>query len=229
VLYFSHTRLMLESEQAINDNATNGPVLARRVCAQLLSQPMRYGLWRVRHEERMGAVSDARLRQRQVLALRAFALEQVHGSALVRYLRDYSVVGEARDRTLRDFFGVADSRGAALMAHRDYLLAASSHICAVELLDLASDRRGVELLTEYEQTYGQFFSMFCESSRAKRSGESYMLASLLPEVRMAAESLRRRILEGDSRRKARTRVVHLPRDRGLSIQSHKLVSHPPSP
>jgi hypothetical protein len=224
VLYLSHTRLMLESEHTINDNAANGPVVPRRVCAQLLSEPLRYDRWRVRHEARMSAVASARVRQRQVLALRAIALEQIHGSALVRYLRDCHIVGEARDQTLREFFGIVDAREATLLAHRDYLLAASSQICAVELLDLADDRRGVELLTEYEQAYGQFFGMFCESARAKQGGEPYLLVSLLPEVRSVAASLRRRVFEGDSRRTPR-RAAQPPPPRGLSILSHSLVAH----
>ena len=160
----------------------------------------------------MNGVASARLRQRQVLALRAFALEQIHGSALVRYLRDYHVVGEARDRTLRDFFGVVDSREAAVMAHRDYLLSASSQLCAFELLDLASDGRGVELLTQYEQAYSQYFSMFCEAARAKECGEPYILASLLPEVRLVADNLRRRVLEQSTRR-------------GPKLVMHRLIEH----
>ena len=229
VRYLTQSRLMLESEQVINGFASHGPAVPQRVCAQLLSVPTRYALWHVRHEQAMGAVADARLRQRQVLALRAFALGQIHGSALVRYLRDCQVVGAARDWTLRDFFGVTDPRHATLLAHRAYLLAASSHVCAVELLDLANDGRGVELLVDYEQTYGQFFSMFCDYSRAKQNGESCVLASLLPEVRAAAATLRRRILEGDSRRARRPRIDHLPRDRTLTIQAHTLVQHPHRP
>jgi hypothetical protein len=219
---------MLESEQSIHDNAANGPILARRVCAQLLSEPTRYALWRVRHEARMGAVASVRLRRQQVLALRAFGLEQIHRSALVRYLREQRVVGEARDRTLGTFFGTADPRAAALFAHREYLLAMSSNVCAMELLDLASDSRGVELLTEYEQTYGEFFSMFCESTLAKEADKPYMVASLLPEVRATAADLRRRVLESDSRRAPRGHVRQ-PRHRRLSIVSHSLVSHPRSP
>jgi hypothetical protein len=226
VLYLSQTRLMRESEQTIEDSAIHGPAVTQRVCAQLLKEPPRYTRWHVRHEQRMGAVADARARQRQVLALRAFALEQVHGSALVRYLRDYGVVGDARNRTLGEFFGVVDSREAALLAHRDYLLSASSQICAVQLLDLANDARGVELLVAYEQAYGQFFSMFCESSRAKQNGEPYLLGSLMPEVRTVATKLRRRILDGDSRRTTRPQVQQLPRDRTPTIRTHKLVPHP---
>ena len=217
---------MLESEQAIAENAHAGPLATQRVCSLLLNEPTRYVRWHVRHEQRMGAVADARLRQRQILALRAFALEQVHGSALVRYLRDHHVVGASRDRTLHDFFGVADSRDAALRAHRDYVLAASSQVCAVDLLELANDSYGVQLLGDYEQAYGQFFSMFCESSRSRQAGEPYLLSSLLPEVRTVASKLRRRILEGDSRRERRAEPQRLPPRGVLSIQSHTLVRLP---
>jgi hypothetical protein len=226
VNYFSQTRLMRESEQAINKHAHAGPVVIQRVCTQLLNEPTRYVRWHVRHEVRMSAVAEARLRQRQILALRAFALEQIHGSALVRYLRDYHVVGARRDSTLHHFFGVADSRDAALRAHRDYILAASSQVCAADLLDLANDNYGVQLLADYEQAYGQFFSMFCESERSKQDGEPYALGTLLPEVRTVASNLRRRILEGDSRRERRPEVQRLPPLRTLSIQSHTLVRLP---
>jgi hypothetical protein len=219
---------MLESEQAINEHAHAGPIVTQRVCAQLLNEPVRYVRWHVRHEQRMGAVAEARLRQRQILALRAFALEQIHGSALVRYLRDYHVVGEDRDRTLHNFFGVADSRDAVLRAHRDYILAASSQVCAADLLELAHDDYGVELLVNYEQAYGQFFSMFCDSERNRQKGEPYLLSSLLPEVRTAASNLRRRILEGDSRRTKRPDVERLPPRRALTVQALSLVRLPPT-
>jgi hypothetical protein len=218
---------MLESEQAISDHASNGPPTSRRACAQVLNEPTRYVRWHVRHELRMSVVAGVRLRQRQILALRAFALEQIHSSALVRHLSDHRVVGEARNRTLREFFGVADPRDAAIRAHRDYLLAVSSHVCVTEVLGLADDARGVELLNEYEQAYGQFFSMFCESSRARANGDTYLLAGLLPEVRVVATNLRRRILEGDSRRKRRPQAEAPPPPRDLVISSHKLVRLPP--
>ena len=152
-----------------------------------------------------------RLRQRQILALRAFALEQIHGSALVRYLRDYRVVGERATEPCSEFFGVADSRDAALMAHRDYLLAASSQVCATELLALANDDHGVELLNDYENAYGSVLQHVLRV-RAQRSriGEPYLLSSLLPEVRVVASNLRRRLLEGDSRRERRPEAAATP-------------------
>jgi hypothetical protein len=81
------------------------------------------------------------------------------------------------------------------------------------------------LLIDYELAYGQFFSMFCEAARAKQQGEPYLLTSLMPEVRVVATNLRRRILAGDSRI-GRAPVERRPRTRPLTIQSHSLVRVP---
>ena len=201
MIYLTRGRLILESERTIEDCAREGELVPRRVCAQLLAQPPRYSRWHNGLENRMDAVADARIRRRQVPALRAFALEQTHRSALVRYLRDWHVVGDAREQTLRDFHGVIDLRDAALAEHRDYLLATTNHVCATGLLELAGDAAGVELLGEYERAYGQFFRMFCEHSRAQQGRQPYLLGSLLPEVREVAAGVRRQILDGDVTRK----------------------------
>ena len=198
VIYLTQARLMTESERAVEESARFGAPEYRRVCSQLLAEPVRYTLWHGRQENRMGVVADARRRERQTLALRAFALEQIHHAALVRYLREYRIVGEDRAQTLREFHGVADQRDATLAAHREYLLAASSQVSAAELLQLVDDSRGIECLGDYERAYGQFFSMFCERSRAQQNGQSYLLECLLPEVRGAAARLRARVLQADT-------------------------------
>lgn len=219
MIYLTRTRLIHESERAIEACALAGEPVPQRVCAQLLAQPPRYSRWHNGLENRMGIVANARVRPRQVLALRAFALEQVHRAALVRYLRDYRVVGRAREQTLRDFHGVIDSREAALAEHRDYLLATTNHVCAAELLDLADDAPGTELLGEYERAYGQFFRLFCEQSRAAYRREPYLLESLLPEVRATAAFVRRQILNGDVSRKP----AHRTSGGALAIQAINLL------
>ncbi len=198
VIYLTRLRLMRESVQSINDHAESGDEIPRRICAQLLTEPTHYSLWHVRHEQRMGTVADARRRERQILALRGFSIQQVHRSALVRYLRDFRITGAAREQTLADFYGVLDHREAAVIEHRSFVLAASSQICAADVLELVGDDAGVHLLHNYELAYGQFFSMFCDYSRAKRSGESYLLTALLPEVRVTAARLRGRMLDSSS-------------------------------
>jgi hypothetical protein len=228
VIYLTQVRLMLESERAVDECARYGEPVPRRVCTQLLAEPMRYTLWHGRHEIRMITVAHARMRERQILALRAFTLEQIHRAALVRYLHDYRIVGVARDQTLREFHGIADTRDAALAEHREYLLATSSQISSIELLELVGDQRGIELSRDYERAYGQFFSMFCEYSRARQSRQPYLLSSLLPEVRGVATRLRRRILEGNSP-PARVFAARLaPREHTppLTVRSTRLVRWP---
>jgi hypothetical protein len=186
---------MLESEQTIRDRAYTGDEIPRRVCSQLLADVPRYALWHSRHERRMNGVSSARLRERQIMALRSVSIEQIHRAALVRYLRDHQIKGAARELTLREFYGVADARDSVIAEHRNYLLAESTQLCAADILDLVGDRRGVQLVRNYELAYGQFFSMFCEQARAARTGHRYLLATLLPEVRESAERARLRILD----------------------------------
>ncbi len=197
MIYLTQVRLMLESEQTVSNQATNGEEVPRRVCAQLLAEPTRYSVWHSHHENRMVTVAGARRRERQILTLRAFSLEQVHRTALVRYLREYRVVGSAREQTLKEFYGILDPQESAVVEHRNYLLAASSQLCAADLLELVGDQGGLDLMRSYELAYGQFFSMFCEYSRARREGQPYLLTSLIPEVRGTAQRLHRRILAGE--------------------------------
>ena len=197
MIYLTHSRLMVESERMVSDSATFGEALSRNVCMQLLAKPARYSLWHARHESGMGTVASARWRERQILRLRAFSLQQVHRTALVRYLRERHVVGVCREQTLRDFYGIVDTDEAARSEHRNYILAAASQLCANELLELVGDRAGMDLMRSYELAYGQFFGMFCEYSRARRNHQRYLLTALIPEVRSTVARLRRRVLDGE--------------------------------
>ena len=187
---------MLESERTVRERAfSDDEEIPKRVCSQLLADPPRYLLWRVRHENQMNLVAGARRRERQIMTLRAVAIEQVHRAALVRYLRDHRVTGVARDQTLREFYGVVDARDSAIMEHRNYLLAASTQLCTADILEMVGDKHGVELVRRYELAYTQYFAMFCDQARARQTGKVYMLEMLLPEVRDTAERLRRKIMD----------------------------------
>jgi hypothetical protein len=203
VLYLTQSRLMLESERAVQDRARSNEEIPKRVCSQLLADAPRYSLWHSRHESHMNDVARARRRERQVLSLRALTVEQIHRAALVRYLREHQVKGAARDQTLREFYGVVDPRESVVLEHRNYLLAASTQFCASDILELIGDTHGVELTRRYESAYQQFFGMFCERARARQDRRTYMLEALLPEARSAAERLRARILD-------KARVAPLP-------------------
>jgi hypothetical protein len=144
----------------------------------------------------MVTVAVQRQRDRQLLTLRALGIEQVHRAALVRYLREYGVKGRERDLTLREFYGVLDPARSVLAEHRNYLLSASSQLCALDILDMTGDQRGADLIRRYQTTYGHFFSMFCDRARARQNGIPFLLSCLIPEVKITADKLRKSILEG---------------------------------
>jgi hypothetical protein len=196
-LYITSTRLMLESEAAVREHAGSGDALPQRICSQLLANEPRYSEWHAFHELKMRNVADARQRYPQVLQLRAVAVQQVHRTSLVNYLRIGRVTGAARDNALRLFHGVSDLRDATLAEHRSYLVAASTQVCTRDLLGLVGDKEGLELLRRYELAYAQYFAMFCERARALQTGKNYLLGSLLPEVKDVADRLRLRIVDSE--------------------------------
>lgn len=198
MIYLTHARLMLESEQAVVSRAAATDALPRRICTQLLADGGRYALWHVRQDGHMVVVAKERRRARQILSLRSISVEQIHRTALVSYLRERQIVGSARAETLREFYRVTDPSEAAILEHRSYLLAASTQFSAADILAMVNDRRGLELLRSYELAYGQYFAMFCERARALQAGASYLLAALIPEVRDAAGRIRARVMDDRS-------------------------------
>lgn len=189
---------MHESEATIQRGATQDDTLAGRVCRQVVDDPVRYAVWHGWHDSKMSKVARDVERDRQIIALRAVYLEQVHRTALVRYLRKHRLTGAVRDVTLSEFHGLADPRRAAIFEHRAFLISASSQLCANRILKLIGDRRGLELMQEYQRTYTQYFGMFCEDARASRQGSEYLLRGLIPEAKAEADALRARILGGEA-------------------------------
>ena len=188
---------MCESEMTIQQGATRDGTLAGRVCRQVVDDPIRYAVWHGWHDPRMSAVASRNQRERQILALRAVHLEQVHRSALVRYLRKNQIVDDARDATLRAFYGLADPMRAAVSEHRAYVTSVSSQLCAHRLLKLVGDLNGLALIKEYQGTYMQYFEMFCDDARATQANVVFLLRSLIPEAKAEADALRARVLRGE--------------------------------
>lgn len=60
----------------------------------------------------MTRVAGVRNHDRQITSLRAVAVEQIHRTALVRYLREYRIMGERRNQTLCAFYSMRDPRRA---------------------------------------------------------------------------------------------------------------------
>jgi len=201
---------MRESEQAVQAHASSGDEIPQRVCSQLLANPPRYSEWHAQHEIKMRRVSIARRKDPLIVGLRTVALGQVHRTAVVNYLRLNRIGGAARDQTLALFHGVSDPRDAALAEHRAYVVAASTQVCAHDLLELVGDGDGLDLLRQYQLAYDQYFGIFCDQARARQTGETFLLASLLPEVKAVADRLRVRIVAANVRRTTTSSFRGLP-------------------
>jgi hypothetical protein len=197
MLYITHTRLMRESESSVYEHAASGTDHSDKACSQLISHQPRYTLWISRHDRAMLAVADAKRRERQLIELRSIAVQQIHRAALVRHLRANQITGRDRDLLLKEFFGALDPACSILAEHRNYILAASSQVCAADLLELSGDRFGLELVDRYQRDYGLYFAMHCDRARAQRSGRSYLLEGLIPEIRAEATQIREQLLSGD--------------------------------
>lgn len=228
MVYFTHARLMRESESSVQGYAELGTGPDQRICAQLLESQPRYANWVSGHDRRMWQVALGRARERQITELRIAATEQIHRAALVRHLRDNRITGRERSLLLREFYGTLDSDCAAVAEHRAYTRAVSSQLCASDLLALTNDRFGIHLLGQYERDYATFFAMHCDRARARSDGRPYLLASLLPEVKASVTRLRRRLVSGERLPPARVRLPKLappPRAVGLHVVDHSLVAH----
>lgn len=223
LVYITHTRLMRESESSIQSWAEEGAEPAQHICSQLLDNEPRYATWMSSHDRRMTMVSRGRSRERQIVSLRLVATEQIHRQALVRYLRDNAIRGEARDLVLREFYGPLDSRNAVLAAHREYTQAVSSHVCAADLLELCADRHGAKMLHQYEYAYGLYFAMHCDRTRALSESRPYLLGALLPEVKAGAKGLRDSLLSGDKMPVPKLSLS------GGRVTSSRPATRPPAP
>jgi hypothetical protein len=69
-------------------------------------------------------------------------------------------------------------------------------LCASEVLALAGDTKGVQLVDHYERAYEQYLSLFCQRARADERHERSVLDELMPDVKNVATGLRTRIIGG---------------------------------
>jgi hypothetical protein len=188
---------MRESESSVYEHAESGEGDSQSVCQQLVSRKPRYTLWISRHDREMRAVANAKRRERQLTSLRGLAVQQIHRAALVRHLRADQITGRNRNLLLQEFFGPRDPDCAILTEHRNYILAASTQVAAVDLLELTGDKFGIDLLNRYQNDFGLFFAMYCDRARAQHDGRAYILEGLIPEIRDEATRVRQMLLAGN--------------------------------
>lgn len=98
---------------------------------------------------------------------------------------------------MQEFYGPLDPECSVITEHRHFILAASSQICASDLLELSGDRYGLDLVDRYQRDYVLYFALYCDRVMVERDGRTYLLEGLIPEIKADAVRIRHRLLTGD--------------------------------
>ena len=156
-----HRYLMDESEQALSDAADGSSQRVGRIARHIIGDSKSHRLWESRHADLLLPVAEQNRRAPQIFALRDIKVRLVHRRALIKHIRQHSIVGEKRDRLLKAFHGPMDTTNAILAEHRDYTLAVSSRVSTDRLIDVMHDSVSVRMLTEYQSLYEKYFELYC--------------------------------------------------------------------
>jgi hypothetical protein len=192
----SFDRLMSESEKALWQTEAQ-PEYYRVPVSRLLDNQGQYRMWEASHARHMRNVADYRRQSQQAMALRKIAMQFIHRRGLFDYLRTFRVRGAQRQQLFRVFYGLTDFHDAALLEHRQYVLAASSGYCIEVLVDRINDSNGFKLLERYQWLYSQYFEIFSQYVRADFNADTTLADALRPtmlEYRAHTNLIRRQIL-----------------------------------
>lgn len=187
-----HRYLMDESEQALNDAATEGRPREKRIARHVLGDPKLLGIWESRHADMMLPVAEHRGRASQIFNLRDVEVKLLHRRALIRSIRNLGINGAARDRLFSTFYGPRDTSDAILAEHRQYSLAVSSRVSTDHLIDVMDDPVSVRLLGEYTALYDEYFELYCKAVLCRDESIVAMYRDqMLPLRRSALQMIRR--------------------------------------
>ena len=197
----TQARLMDESEACVAEAAQSGSPAQMLVASRLLSHPDVYGRWEAEHFQLMRQVSSHTYLHRQVVALRAAALSQLHRKALFEYLQERQLTRDQRRRLIAVFHSFRDYTSSVIAEHGNYLRSASSYLCSQHLARwLMKDAAFAEPLQLYQERYWDYFRVFCDVELAVTDEEKAGLES----VRVLAPLLKYQLAE------ARQEILRMP-------------------
>ena len=214
---FKHARLMEESEWRLEmaaDSLLPEELVARRV----LESPVAYRRWSSEHSRLMRSVSGHARVERQVVQLRATALNLVHRKATFEYLQKQMLTGSKRRRLFELFYGCRDYTNAVLAEHGNYLRCSSSYLCAQYLAEhLMHETAAAEPLRLYEERYTDYFRAYCDGELAETEEERLRaapLAALRPLLKHQILEARQHILSMPLAPQRQWREVEIRRPTG---------------
>ena len=217
-----HRCLMDESEQALAAVAENVTLRESRIAKQVLTDPKIHRLWESRHAEIVRPVAEHNNRMPQILALRSIEASLLHRRALIDCIRKCQIVGAARDRLFRLFYGPKDAVDTILTEHRQYMLAVSSRISADHLISVMCDPDSTSLLELYETIYSKYFALYCLMVTSEDVDVANALGRAMRDSRRQAKSVRGQLhsVKPDNRFSSFDRQVSLARCGRYQMQDY---------
>lgn len=158
-----HRYLMQESEQALNDAAQGEDARDKRIAQHVLGDSKVLSLWESRHADLLVPVAEQRRRVPQIVNMRDIEVKLLHRRALIHTVRTLGITGTARDRLFETFYGPRDINDAIITEHKQYMLAASSHLSTDHLMHVMHDPVSERLLDLYTDMYSRYFSSYCRA------------------------------------------------------------------
>lgn len=185
---------MQESEQCVQEAARDGAPFVQLVANRILESSAVWSRWENEHAVLMRTVSDQRRPTHQVSALKATCFSLIHRKALFEYLRDQRVRGADRRQILQFFHRTSGYTHAAIAEHENYLRSACSYLCSGQVGDVViGDGVFQHPMRRYEELFGEYFKLFCESSKTDAS-EADSARVLLPYLRFQLKEQRLAVL-----------------------------------
>jgi hypothetical protein len=177
---YKHERFMEESERCVEATVRCGRPEDQSLVGRILEHPIAYQRWLSEHDRLIRGVSEQGKLERQLLALRRSTFSLVHRKALFGYLRDQHVVGVRRQHLFALFYGCRDYAGSVVAEHGNYLRSNSSYLCtrfiANELMHDGAMQAPLQL---YEEWYGEYFKIFCDTALAESPEDKENATALL--------------------------------------------------
>ena len=190
-----HERLMRFSHSHVaataRDDSQENQILALR----LLEHPGSYSDWEQRHSRLMQQVCAPPRIRAQILKMRETALSLIHRRNVFEYLRDRQIKGPLRHRYIALFYGTRDYATSMVLEHGHYTRTWASASCTRFIgARILHDPAFETPLSAYEQSYGEYFRLFCDlqlmdAEQAGSACEKALLPFLKERARLAREQL----------------------------------------
>lgn len=216
---------MDESEQALFAAAAGPSTRISRIAEHVVTDFKIHRIWESRHADLVRPLAEESRRAPQLIELRKAEVRLTHKRAMIDYIRKHEVTGAQRERLFTAFYGPKEMTDAILAEHRQYMMAVSSRVSADHLLDVMCDPVSKDLIKLYENSYDQYFELFCFAASAEDSAIADAVRAAMGDVAQRARRIRTRLSEvrPDNRYADFDRQVQLARSgryRALDYLNH---------